>query len=268
MITIASRWGRAAVLIAAALGIAVLGANLAHDTALPTVHLVAAKKPDPADQALRDRIVAAAKAELKDKSHNSEKGATKNCNYYSGKAGRGTPCGNGMRAQEWCADFARYVWDEAGAKTSGVNSLAASFRGYGRGHHTWRKGTSLKGVKPGDVVGYRLDDGNPDNDHVGVVTEVDLEHGTFSAISGNSGAGGEQVSLLEDKRPGDVRVSGFAAPVPTKAEKPAKSGTGGKTAEPTPKKTATPTTPEAPIEIVLPEPEAPAFRGATEGETP
>lgn len=91
---------------------------------------------------MTDRIVSIARAEAANSGRNRESGT--NCNYYSGALGAGSPCANGWRAQEWCADFARWVWGQAGARTAGLSGAAGSFAGYG----TYRSGAAASNARP------------------------------------------------------------------------------------------------------------------------
>jgi hypothetical protein len=129
---------------------------------------------------LADRITTIARNEAGNPNHNHENGA--NCNYYSGALGGGTACGNNWRAEEWCADFARWTWGQAGANTGGLSAAAISFQTYGNAHATWHAGSSLSGVQPGDVVGYNFG-GSTSDDHVGIVVATAAT--TVTTVEGN-----------------------------------------------------------------------------------
>jgi peptidoglycan hydrolase-like protein with peptidoglycan-binding domain len=119
-------------------------------------------------------IVRIAQQENANSAHNREIGGY-NCNWYTtalGLGGTGASCSNGWKTQEWCADFAKWVWIQAGANTSGTNSLAASFESYGKNHGTWHTSSPL----PGDAIVF---DG-----HVGLV--VSSTASTVTYISGNT----------------------------------------------------------------------------------
>ncbi|MEV6489835.1 CHAP domain-containing protein [Actinoplanes sp. NPDC051633] len=151
--------------------------------------------------ALGDRIAAIARAEAGNSQRNRETGT--NCNFYSGQMGEGSPCGNGRRAEPWCADFARWVWGQAGARTNGLSSGAVSFKTAG----AWTDGSALSGVRPGDAIGYRFHTGTTSNDHVGIVVAIN-GNGTVSTIEGN---------LTDGVRPntvtrGNTDISGYARP--------------------------------------------------------
>jgi hypothetical protein len=149
---------------------------------------------------LGDRIAAIATGEANNAQRNREAGA--DCNYYSGAMGQGTSCANGWRAQPWCADFARWVWGQAGARTGGLTAGAVSFRGYG----TWTQGSALTGVRPGDVIGYRFDTGTARNDHVGIVVAVAA--GSVTTVEGNYSNGVRRVNVAR----GWSDVTGYARP--------------------------------------------------------
>jgi len=100
-------------------------------------------------------ITTIANRELNNGSRNVESGGY-NCNWYSTALGSGTigRCSNGWRTEAWCADFARWVWGQSGARTTSLGGGAASFYTYGSRFGTWHPG--LSGVKPGDAVVFNL----------------------------------------------------------------------------------------------------------------
>jgi hypothetical protein len=121
--------------------------------------------------------------QLFDTSRNVEVPLGSNCNFYAGYWGTGAtaPCGNGWRAEAWCADFAKYVWRHAGASVVGLDASTESFRNYGIWHGTWHP--TLAGIRPG-VVAIFDDDNDPTNTyHLGVVVEVGASG--VQIISGN-----------------------------------------------------------------------------------
>nr|WP_221377935.1 CHAP domain-containing protein [Actinoplanes polyasparticus] len=148
---------------------------------------------------LRATIVAKARAEAGNPARNREIGGP-NCNYYT-PADRGTACSNGWRAQAWCADFARWIWSQSGARTNGLNSLANSIQNTG----TWRSGKDLNGVQPGDLVGWKFG-GSTSDDHVGVV--VTVNGNSITTIDGNYG---NAVKTHPFTR-GTSDISGYATP--------------------------------------------------------
>jgi hypothetical protein len=133
--------------------------------------------------ALTERIAAIARNEAANPNHNHENGA--NCNFYSGALGSGTPCAGGWRAQAWCADFARWVYGQAGAATGGLDGRAASFYTYGRAHGTWKPGYNAANARVGGAVVYNLDTRGPNASHVGIVVAVNGNR-TIEIISGKN----------------------------------------------------------------------------------
>lgn len=166
--------------------------------------------PPPPAGNLGGAITSVATAELNNPAHNHE-AAGYNCNYYSTVLGVGeTSCSTGWRTGEWCADFATWVWRQAGANVGGLTAAAASFASYGKSHNTWH----TTGPRVGDAVVFDLSSDGSTASHVGLVTGV--SGSSFTMISGNAAdpVDGQvdavaQVSLA-DSRGG---VAGFASPV-------------------------------------------------------
>lgn len=121
---------------------------------------------------LRSRIVALAESQV---GYETDPPGTY-CNKFSAYwySGQHT-CGNGDLAEEWCADFAAWVWQKAGATVvyrfahGDLNSSAASFYEWGEAHGTWHPLGSGYVAQPGDVAVYGLDTKNLVADHVAVV---------------------------------------------------------------------------------------------------
>jgi CHAP domain len=95
------------------------------------------------------------------------------CNPYSAYRGSGTACSNGLRATEWCADFAAWAWRQAGALftygsgTGDINAEARSFYNWANAHGTWHAAGSGYAPQPGDVAVYGSS--AADASHVGIV---------------------------------------------------------------------------------------------------
>jgi len=90
--------------------------------------------------------------------------------------------GNGGEPEYWCADFARWVWANAGGgvDTAGLDAAAGSFYTYGERHHTLHTTPAL-----GDAVVFDYQ-GNGVADHVAIVTKVDA-NGDIETVSGDWG---------------------------------------------------------------------------------
>ncbi|MCG6500018.1 CHAP domain-containing protein [Kitasatospora sp. A2-31] len=84
--------------------------------------------------------------------------------------------GNGGRPENWCADFAKWVWAQAGVNVAGLTPAAGSFGRYNGGLHST--------PHVGDAVVFAYD-GAGYADHVAIVTEVG--NGTIKTIGGNEG---------------------------------------------------------------------------------
>src|SRR5271168_5659368 len=89
---------------------------------------------------LRARIVAVAQGQV---GYTTDPSDTY-CNKFSAYWYAGTSdCGNDNRREEWCADFAAWVWQRAGAEVAYqlapgyLNGNSASFYVWGANHGTW-----------------------------------------------------------------------------------------------------------------------------------
>ncbi|MFJ8163619.1 CHAP domain-containing protein [Streptomyces sp. NPDC096136] len=84
----------------------------------------------------------------------------------------------------WCAEFTRWVWNKAGANTSGISAAAVSIYQYGK-----NKGTLHGTPQVGDAVLYdrdgSLNDG--DADHVNIVVAVSGD--SIQTVGGNESGG-------------------------------------------------------------------------------
>lgn len=101
-------------------------------------------------------------------------------NSAGGTAFDSSCTGNGGHPEYWCADFARWVWAQAGANTSGLTAGAGSFYEYGQNHGTLHSKPSV-----GDAVVFDYA-GNGYADHVAIVTRVN-SNGTIETVSGDWG---------------------------------------------------------------------------------
>lgn len=89
--------------------------------------------------------------------------------------------GNGGQPEYWCADFARWVWGQAGAKdTAQLSAAAGSFYVYGENHHTLHTAPTV-----GDAVVFNYQ-GHGYADHVAIVSKVN-SNGTIETVSGDWG---------------------------------------------------------------------------------
>jgi hypothetical protein len=164
---------------------------------------------------MRARIVALAEGQVgyqTDPSHSY-------CNKFSAFWGAGADdCGNGNRDEEWCADFAAWVWREAGAVVTyqltpgDLNSDSASFYVWGVDHGTWHPVSSHYAPQPGDVAVYGLDVGAVTAVHVAVVTAATGDDAAPDVVNGDGDRTG--FSVVEDgAHQSDADVTGSGAPL-------------------------------------------------------
>ncbi len=111
---------------------------------------------------LRARIVDVARSQL----GVSEKPMGSNCTKYG-------PC------EAWCADFATWVWRQAGYPQVGRIPAVRNLVVWGQQHKTWKPGHT-NNPQPGDFVIFS-------NMHVGLVEKV--SGGRITIIAGNTGGG-------------------------------------------------------------------------------
>jgi hypothetical protein len=108
-----------------------------------------------------------------------------NCNPFTAAFGRGSTsgCPPGNAAEEWCSDFAEFVWQTSGIPTAGITGWSATFITWGIKHHRVQLGTRFRAV-PGDAIvwGQR----SPlYGQHVGIIVSVLGRY--LDIVSGNSG---------------------------------------------------------------------------------
>lgn len=189
--------------------------------ALAGVAVVVAKVFDgPHLSPMRARIVSVAESQLGYRTDPTDS----YCNKFSAYWGVGTDCGGGLRSEEWCADFAAWVWQQAGAlvtyhfATGDLNSASASFYEWGLVHGTWHPVGSGYTPQPGDVAVYGLDTSTVVAAHVAVVVGYapgaqgpdvvngDGDHTGFSVVE----AGTDQYQA--DTKGGGEPLSGYVSP--------------------------------------------------------
>ncbi len=148
-----------------------------------TVHVYA---DGPQPPAVIQAIVAAATSQ--DQYHLAvvEDPPGSNCNIYTAYWGRGTAtgCAPGTRAEEWCSDFAEWVWAAAGINTAGINGWSFTFIDWGESHTGAFKPGATNDPQPGDAVVWG-DLSSGYGAHVGIV--VGVSQGQIDVVSGNSG---------------------------------------------------------------------------------
>ncbi len=147
------------------------------------------------------------------------------CNRFSAYWGAGTAdCPPGNLDEQWCADFAAWVWRQAGASVvygySGdeLNGASFSFYRWGVAHHTWHRATPGYAAAPGDVALYGLDVPAGTAAHVAVVVGWPSGQRGPDVVNGDGDRSGfSVVELGTDQFKADVsgpggRLSGFVTP--------------------------------------------------------
>jgi hypothetical protein len=176
---------------------------------------------------LRQRIVTLAESQIGYATDPSDT----YCNKYSAYWYSGTSdCGSVYRDEQWCADFAAWVWQKAGAEVTyqyingDLNSSSASFYEWGLAHDSWHPIGSGYVPQPGDVAVYGLNTGALVAAHVAVV--VAYVHGDKGPIDVNGDGDMTAFSRVElrgnefyaDANPRGAPLSGYVSPsVPTAA---------------------------------------------------
>jgi hypothetical protein len=133
-------------------------------------------------------------------------------------------CGNANRDEQWCADFAAWVWVQAGAEVAYklapgyLNADSASFYVWGVDHGTWHPVSSGYTPQPGDVAVYGLNLSTVTADHVAIVTRATSRSDAPDVINGDGDhTGFSVVETGSDQAYADVhghggRLSGYVSP--------------------------------------------------------
>jgi hypothetical protein len=172
---------------------------------------------------LGQKIVAVAHSQL---GYSTDPASTY-CNKFSAYWQSGqADCGNANLDEEWCADFAAWVWQKAGAEVTydyvngDINSSAASFYEWGVAHGTWHPLGSGYRAQPGDVAVYGLDVANLTAAHVAIVVSDPAQQRGPNIISGDGDQTGfSRVEYEPDRYYADASnasapLSGFVSPTP------------------------------------------------------
>lgn len=177
-------------------------------------HDIASRSP------LRSRIVSIAEGQV---GYATDPPGTY-CNKYSAYWASGPDdCGNANRDEQWCADFAAWVWQQAGAAVvyqyinGDLNSSAASFYEWGTSRGTWHPLVSGYVPQPGDVALYGLDPSSLVAAHVAIV----ISYGTGArgpvAVNGDGDLRGFSVVEVRSDEyfadtTGGASLSGYVSP--------------------------------------------------------
>jgi hypothetical protein len=146
--------------------------------------------PVPVSGDLRTRIVGVAKSQIGER----ENPRGSNCTKFG-------PC------EAWCADFATWVWRQAGVSTIGRIAWVPALVQWGKQHGTWKAGYD-NNPKPGDLVIFS-------GLHVGIVESV-RSSGVITIIAGNTGtenvARRGPASWTNGTAMGPAAISGYVSP--------------------------------------------------------
>ena len=152
---------------------------------------------------LRARIVAIAQSQVGYRTDPSDT----YCNKFSAYWYAGVDdCGNANLDEEWCADFAAWVWKQAGAEVTYqlapgyLNCDSASFYVWGTDHGTWHPVGSGYAPQPGDVAVYGLDAAAVTAVHVAVVTAATGNDGAPDVVNGDGDRTGFSVVEVGDNQ--------------------------------------------------------------------
>jgi CHAP domain len=172
---------------------------------------------------LGERIVATAESQL---GYRTDPPNTY-CNKYSAffYSGNGD-CNNSNLDEEWCADFAAWVWLKSGALVNyqyingELNSSAASFYEWGVAHGTWHPVGSGYVPQPGDVAVYGLNVSALVASHVAIVVSYQPGERGPNVVNGDGDRTGYSVVETGTDQytadiPGNVAyLSGYTSPTP------------------------------------------------------
>ncbi len=171
---------------------------------------------------VRERIVAVAKSQV---GYRTDP-ASSYCNKFSAYWNAGTAdCPNGETAEEWCADFAAWAWQQAGIQVSygysaaEINGAAVSFYEWGVANGLWHSARSGYVAQPGDVAVYGLSLGaDPSAVHVAIVTSDKRGQRGPDVVNGDGDRTGFSVvetgtdQVHADAGRGDSTLAGYVSP--------------------------------------------------------
>ena len=143
------------------------------------------------------------------------------CNPYSAYWGDGSSgCANGWRSNYWCADFAAWVWRQAGVSFtygwagSDINAYSASFYSWGLATGNWHSLSSGYQPQPGDVAVYGGLSWGGAGGHVGIY--VSGPAGAPTVVNGDWGYPGfadvYEESNESNTGPGGGSLDGYVSP--------------------------------------------------------
>jgi hypothetical protein len=157
------------------------------------------------------------------------------CNRFSAFWGAGAAdCPNSNREEQWCADFAAWVWRKAGVSfdyglgTGEINAASVSFYLWAVAHHTWHPVGSGYVPRAGDIAVYGLDLQTMEAQHVAVVVSYTPGARGPNVVNGDGERTGfSVVEVGEDQYKADLtgdggQLSGYVSPPPVRGHKRAR----------------------------------------------
>lgn len=172
------------------------------------------------------RIVLTAVSQDQFHAHVEDTPAGSNCNPFTASFNRGSTlgCAKGTATEEWCSDFAQWVWLNAGIDTTGITGASKTFVSWGRSRLQFLAGLHATPAVGDAVVWGVL---NPLwGAHVGIV--IGVKGKQIDVVSGNSGPYAVASAVWNsgwflpatEKAQGDP-IIGFVSPVPLPGRKAA-----------------------------------------------
>ena len=176
-----------------------------------------------ASLSVSQRIVAVAQSQV---GYRTDPSSTY-CNKFSGSWNAGTStCPSGERSEQWCADFAAWVWQKAGVPiTYGygadqINGAAASFYDWGVANGAWHPASNGYVAQAGDVAvyGLSLDGSTPSAAHVAIVIDHSSGQAGPDVVNGDGDRTGFSVvetgtdQLQADVGHSDSALDGYVSP--------------------------------------------------------
>jgi CHAP domain len=147
------------------------------------------------------------------------------CNRFSAYWHSGTAdCGNANLSEEWCADFAAWVWRESGVSfvyglaAGDINAASISFYTWALAHGTWHPVGSGYVPRAGDVAVYGLDLTAGTAQHVAIVTSMTSGERGPNVVNGDGARTGfSVVETGTDQYKADLHgngglLAGYASP--------------------------------------------------------
>ena len=175
----------------------------------------------PPPSTLAQRISKIANSQDQNAKAVTETPAFSNCNPYTAFFNRATAagCTPGTRAEAWCADFAEWVWLQAGASVAGINAMSYSFLQQGLSNGTLHRPTASYVPQVGQAIVFGTYGGMNGGygSHVGLVTAVNASLHEFKMTSGNWENAVIQtpwITMDQAKNGAGYPVIGFIDPVP------------------------------------------------------